>query len=169
MGRHVKKLSNYSSLDITALIESDDKHKVGIKLYAILQLSKGKASRELEELYGTSFKQILNWAARFDSQGIEGLKDKPHSGRPPRITLQQLEQLRCVLLDSPEKQGYNSGTWSGPLVQDFVNTRFGVDYKLGNIYKLLHSNGFSYQRTKGVYPERDENKRAEVRADIKKV
>ncbi|WP_165044672.1 helix-turn-helix domain-containing protein [Dysgonomonas sp. ZJ709] len=169
MGRHVKQLINYTTSDVKAFIDNEDKYKVGIKLYAILQLTKGKPSRELEELYGTSFKQILNWAARFDSQGIEGLRDKPRSGRPARITSEQLEALRLVLLDSPEKQGYNSGTWSGPLVQDFIKNQLGVEYKLANIYNLLHSIGFSYQRAKGVYPERDENKRAQVKADIKKV
>jgi hypothetical protein len=62
MGRKVKQLKNYSTADIEAIIEGDDKHNVGIKLHAIKQLSKGSSSRYLVEFYGTSFKQICNWA-----------------------------------------------------------------------------------------------------------
>lgn len=169
MGRPVKQLINYTTSEIKALIEKEEDYKIRIKLYTILQLSKGKPSREVEELYGASFKQILNWATRFDAEGIEGLRDKPHNGRPSRINSQQLEELRKVLLESPEKQGYNSRVWSGPMVRDFVNTRLGIDYKLTNIYNLLHSMGLSYQRAKGIYPERDENKHTEAKSDIKKV
>jgi len=168
MGRRVKQLKNYSSEQIKAFIDNDNKHKIGIRLYAVYQVSNGKSSRSLEELYNISFKQICNWAERFDSEGIEGLRDKPRSGRRARLTEVQRQDLQSVLVRSPEKFGYNTASWSAPLVRDYIQREYRVEYKQANIYNLLHKLGFSYQRAKGVYPERDEAKRSQVKADIKK-
>lgn len=168
MGRKVKQLKNYSSAQIKAIIDKDDKYKLGVKLYAVYQLSKGKPSRELEELYNVSFKQVCNWADRFDVSGPLGLLDKPRSGRKPKMSAEQLDSLKSSLQESPESFGYNTSLWNGSLVRDFILTHYGVEYKQSNIYTLLHNLGFSFQKAKGLYPERDENKRTEARADIKK-
>lgn len=169
MGRKVKTLQNFTTEQIKAFIDNDDKYKLGIKLYAVYQLSKGKSSRELEDLYNTSFKQICNWADRFDQEGIEGLMNKPRSGRPTNLTAEQHIELRESLLKSPESFGYNTGSWSGPVVRDFIEKKFQVVYKQANVYNLMHSLGLSYQRTKGKYPEQDPIKREIAKADIKKL
>lgn len=168
MGRKVKQLKNYTSEEVKALIDNDDKHKVGVKLCAVYQMSKGKSSRVLEDFFQVSFKQICNWATRFDNEGIEGLVDKPRSGRKPNISAEQKAELSTILKSSPEAMGYNSGSWSGPLVKDLLKNHFGLEYSISHTYNLLHLLGFSFQRTKGVYPERDETKREVVRAEIKK-
>ena len=41
MGRKVKQLKNYTTEQVKALYESDEKHRTGVKLYAILQLTRG--------------------------------------------------------------------------------------------------------------------------------
>ncbi|MGC3978157.1 MAG: hypothetical protein QM751_07985 [Paludibacteraceae bacterium] len=138
-------------------IDNDDKYKLGVKLYAVYQLSKGKSSRELEDLYNTSFRQICNWADRFGKDGIGGLMNKPCSGRPTNLTSDQLIELRESLLKSPETYGYNTGSWSGPVVRDFVETRFQVIYKQANVYNLMQSLDFSCQPTKGKYSETRSN------------
>ena len=42
--------------------------------------------------------------------------------------------------------GYQSGVWTGPMVGDLVERRFGVRYHKHNIPRLLHQLGFSLQR-----------------------
>ncbi len=127
MGRKVKALKNYSSDQIKAFIENDDTYTIGIRLYAVYQLSKGKSSRSLEDLYHVSFKQICNWADRLDAAGIDGLRDKPRIGRPSRLTSGQQEHLRTILLRSPDELGYNTANWSAPLVRDYIQKQYGVE------------------------------------------
>jgi transposase len=171
MGRKVKSFKNYTTEQIKEFIDNADnadKYKLGIRLCALYQLSKGKPSRELEEFYNVSFKQILNWADRLENEGLAGLRDKPRSGRPKKLTGEQLSYLRSSLLESPEESGYNTGCWSGPVVCDYILKTFGVEYRTG-VYSLLSSMGFSYQKARGFYPERDEQVREEAKTDIKKL
>jgi transposase len=169
MGRKVKQLKNYTTEQIESIFDSDANNLVGIKLHAIIQLTRGHSSRKLVEYYRTSFKQICNWADRFDAEGIDGLRIKQGRGRHSRLTQEQKCQIQGDLLNSPEIFGYNTANWSGPLLLEHINKTFCVEYKLAAIYNLMHELGFSFQRSKAFYPEGDEVKRQAAKEDIKKL
>lgn len=169
MGRKVKQLRNYTTDQVEAIFESDENNIVGVKLYAIIQLTRGYSARKLEEYYRVTHKQICNWADRFDSEGIDGLRMKQGRGRHSFITEEQKEQVRNDLLKSPEELGYNTANWSGPLLRKHLGRAYQVDYKQAAVYVLLHELGFSFQRSRGKYPERDETKREAAKTDIKKL
>ena len=168
MGRRVKQLKNYTAEQVEALFERDANNRIGVKLYAIIQLSRGYSSRKLEEFYRTSFKQICNWADRFDAEGLDGLRIKSGRGRHARLTEEQKYQLQGDLLKTPEAFGYNTANWSGPLMREHIRKTYGVDYKPAAVYNIMHELGFSFQRAKAFYPERDETKRKEAKMHIKK-
>jgi transposase len=168
MGRKVKQLKNYTTEQVEALFESDENNIVGVKLYAVIQLTRGYSSRKLEEFYRVTYKQICNWADRFDAEGIDGLRMKQGRGRRSFITSEQKKQLKADLLASPESFGYNTANWSGPLLRKHLEATYHVVYKQAAVYVLLRELGFSFQRTRGRYPERDEVKREAAKADIKK-
>lgn len=169
MGRPVLKISGYEPDDIKSLISSDERYGIGIKLYAIHQLSLGVASRKLEELYHTSFKQILNWAHRFEAEGLEGLRDKKGRGRKAGLSEQQLKQLHdLITLESPTDFGYNTESWTGPLIIDWVKNNFEIEYKKAQIYNILKSIGLTYQKAKGFYPEADPIAQENFKNELKK-
>jgi transposase len=168
MGRKVKQLKNYTTEQVEAVFEGKVDYLVGFKLCAIIQLTRGYSSRKLEEFYRVSFKQICNWADRFDAEGVCGLHIKPGRGRRPLMTEYQKYQLLDDFLKSPEEFGYNTANWTGPLMREHIRKNFQVEYKLAAVYNLMHQMGHSFQRPKAFYPERDEVKRAEVKEEIKK-
>jgi len=169
MGRKALQIKGYTSEDIRALFDSEDKYKTGMRLYAVYQVSKGVSSRKLEELYNTSFKQICNWAHRFEENGLEGLKDKPKSGRKSRLTEQQKDEIKSVLLNNrPDEFGYNTSTWSGPILIDYVKNRYDITYMKAQIYNVLKTLGLSFQKGRPTYPEADEKTREEFKTHLKK-
>jgi transposase len=151
---------------IKSQLRRDEKFSQGVRLYAVYQIAKGTNAKDLQELYSTSHKSICNWVHRYNSEGIEGLKDRPRSGRPSSLSPEQKSALEHVIRGVPLDYGYNTVTWTGALVIDFVKKSFGVEYKRAQIYNILHSLGFSFQKGKGYYPEIEE--RAERLDAIKK-
>lgn len=169
MGRKTLQVQGYTPEQIHTLFKKDERYTIGIRLYAVYQISKGKASREVEKLYNTSFKQICNWVHQFEQSGIEGLKDKPKSGRKSRLDKQLLCEIKNVLLNNrPDEFGFNTATWNGPLVMELIKTKYGVEYKKAQIYNLLKKLGLTYQKGRAKYPEVDEEKREEFRNTLKK-
>ena len=154
MGKHVLKVNGYTPEQIRELFRKDERYTIGIRLYAVYLVSLGKASRSLEELYNTSFKQITNWVHQFEESGIEGLRDKPGRGRKSKLSQEQLETLKQVLLnESPEQHGFNTSTWTGPLISEYIKRTLGIEYKKAQVYNIIKNMGFSYQKGKGTYPE----------------
>jgi transposase len=169
MARPVLEVKGYNAEQIKALFRKDERYTIGLRLYAIYQVSLGQPSRKLEELYNTSFKQITNWVHRFEKEGIEGLKDKAGRGRKAGLDGSQLERIKTLLLkESPADHGFNTATWTGPLLIAWIKQQYGLEYKKAQIYNIIHSLGLSYQKGKGIFPEADQEKRETFKEGLKK-
>ena len=169
MGRKVLEVKGYTPEQIKLLFNKDDRYKIGIRLYAVYQVSLGKSSRSLEELYNTSFKQITNWVHRFEAEGLDGLRDKPGRGRKKRLSEEQEAMIRHLLLEeSPLDHHYNTNTWTGPLLRDWIEKTFGITFKKAQIYNVIKSLGLSYQKSRGFYPEADPQQQEAFKDALKK-
>ena len=169
MGRPVLKIKGYTPEQIKSLIRRDERYTVGIRLYAVYQVSLGEPSRKLEELFHTSFKQILNWVHRFEEEGLEGLKDKHGRGRRSSLSLERKDSLSELLLnESPVAYGYNTETWTGPILIDWIKLNFGIEFKKAQIYNIVKQLGFSHQKAKGFYPEADPKSQEDFKKSLKK-
>ena len=149
---------------IKSQLRKDEKFSQGIRLHAVYQIALGKEAKDLQEVYSSSHKSICNWVHRYNSEGIDGLKDRPRSGRPPFLSKEQKAELDEIIQTNPLEHGYNTATWTGALVIDIVKKRFGVEYKKAQIYNILDSLNFTLQRGKGYYPETEERTDADVEA-----
>jgi putative transposase len=77
------------------------------------------------------------WYKRYNGKGLDGLKDKSRSGRPPSLVNNDLMiKIRKELSDS------NTG-WDFRQVMDLIHKRAAaVKYHELHIYRLLHKWGF---------------------------
>jgi transposase len=168
MGRPVLKINKYKPEEIKAMFRDDERYTIGIRLYAVYQLSLGQPSRKLEELYNTSFKQITNWAHRFEKEGIDGLRDKPGRGRTAGLKQEQRERIAVLLSEPPTDHGYNTATWTGPMLIEWIEKHYGLVYKRAQIYNIIKSLGFTHQKGRGLFPETDTHKQEAFKASLKK-
>ena len=168
MGRPVLKVGNYKPEDIKAMFRDDERYTIGIRLYAIYQVSLGQSSRKLEELYNTSFKQITNWVHRFEQEGIAGLKDKEGRGRTSRLNEEQCYRISVLINEPPEDHGYNSATWTGPMLIEWIEKEYGIIYKKAQIYNVIKSLGYTYQKGRGIFPETKEEAQEVFKEVLKK-
>ena len=88
-----------------------------------------------EELH-RSIAWAYKWLRRFDKEGLEGLKNKPRSGRPPDVPQEKkLSKIRTELSENP------SG-WKAKEIMDIIHRKTGVRYHEVHVYRLLHKWGF---------------------------
>lgn len=157
MSRVALKIENYSSEELKALLRKDEKFQQGVRLYACYQVSKGKKPKDLEDLYETSFKSICNWVNKLNAGGVEALIDKEKPGRTPKLNdVQRSEVKSLVLSQSPEEFGYNSSTWTGLLLINWIKNEYNIEYKKAQIYNILKGLNLTFQKGKGIYPEASE-------------
>ena len=114
------------------------------RVIAVNMYLNGIKPKEICRLNGISQAALSNWLYIVEEQGIEGLEDKPHKGRKPRLTDQQLAEVKTALEKSPSESGYN--VWDGPSLSDFIQKKFGVFLCVRRCQYMMHEMGFSLIR-----------------------
>jgi transposase len=164
------KITSKSAAEIQALIKSKESYQIGSRLVSILPLALGQSSRKAQELLLLSHNQICIWAKRFEKDGIDGLRDKPKTGRKSRIDQKQLDWLEHIVLnESPTKYKFNTETWTAPLLVSVLLTECNLNYSDDAVYVLLKKKlGFTHKKGKGFYKECNKEKRVEFVESLKK-
>lgn len=167
MSKNALTIKGYTSEELRSFLRKDEKFQQAVMLYACYQVSLGRRPQELESIYETSFKSICNWVNRLNQGGVEALIDKVKPGRNNRLRADELQSIKSVLLNKhPDDYGYNSATWTGPLLIEFIKKEYHVEYKKAQIYNILRKLGLTFQKGKGIYPEAED--RAEKVEALKK-
>jgi transposase len=99
---------------------------------------------------------VSRWADEFRSGGGEALKKAGRAGRQPALTEADRERLQELLLQGPEKLGYETPLWTCAWVAHLIDNEFGVEYLPGHVWKILDDLGWSCQRPLGRARERNE-------------
>ena len=157
--------------EIDQLIKSKPDYLIGARLALIRLVSNGATLRDAaDDLPFLTHSRIGVWVNRFNNLGVEGLKNKPGRGRAPLLSALQLQELKeLVLKKLPSEFGYNTATWTGPLLIEIIKKRFHVSIKKATIYVLLKDRlGLSHQKGKGFYPEASLDERQPIVEAIKK-
>ena len=85
-----------------------------------------------------------DWLKRYREEGIEGLKNRSKSGRPPEIPQEIAYKIKSQL--SSSKQG-----WTTKQVNDIIIQESGIQYHQIYIYTLLRKWGFKQKVPRRVH------------------
>lgn len=113
---------------------------------AILGYVDGERVAEMCDALGVNRSSINRWLTWYHATGVDGLRTGKAPGRQPKLTEAQCDELVAVIEAGPQAAGFSSGTWTGPMVADWIARRFGVRFHINYVPRLLHDLGFSVQR-----------------------
>jgi len=116
--------------------EKDADVRERILLIRRVQIDKKEASTVAEKEFHRSRWWAYKWLKRFDNAGLDGLKNKHRSGRPPEVSEETFTMIRKELSE-------NQSGWMAKEVMNLVYERTGIRYHEVHIYRLLHKWGFS--------------------------
>ena len=103
---------------------------------------------------------VNRWLQWYEAAGIEGLLTETAPGPSPKLTEGQREALGELIDAGPQAAGYTAGIWTGPMIGDLIEQRFGVRYHNHHVPRLLHELGFSVQRPRKRLARADVEKQA---------
>src|ERR1700745_4364204 len=73
--------------------------KLALRCRLVLSCSEGHTPDHVGRELGVSSQTVRKWQKRYRQAGITGLRDRPRSGRPRRISAQMVEHLIREILD----------------------------------------------------------------------
>ena len=113
---------------------------------AMLGYIEGRRVVDLAAELGVTRGSVNRWLQWYEALGIEGLRTGVPPGAAPRLSDERRAELIALVEAGPQSAGYQSGVWTGPMIGDLIEERFGVRYHNHHIPRLLHQLGFSVQK-----------------------
>ena len=147
------------------IVNSTDDAKYQHKVEMVNLVLSGLTPSYLSTYCGDSKNTITLWVKVADEQGFEALKAKKQSGRPSKLTSDQMTEIRSVLEeDNPKKYGHN--VWDGPSLAAYIKATYSVTLCVRQCQRLFHNLGFSLVRPQ-TFPSKGEQNEEE-RSEYKK-
>lgn len=80
---------------------------------------------------------VRNWLKRWMAEGIEGLKDRPMPGPPPKITEGYKEQLLATVRRRPRSLGQPYSMWTLQRLSDYMAEQTGLRASYETVRQVL--------------------------------
>jgi transposase len=133
------------------------------RIHALLALAEDMSVYDVAEMLHLGEQTVRDYRNRFLLHRMASLTSQRSPGRPSKLTKTQRRELTELIKAGPQAAGYTSGCWNTPMMQDLIQTHFGVSYHPHYLATLLHNLGFSYQKARFVSDHLNEAKRLEWR------
>lgn len=126
-------------------------HRLDVLLYVL----QGTSPYEAARIFGHSPRTIEYWLHRLLSKGLAGLWEGDRTGRPGRLSNQELQRLRGDIQRSPRELGYDQNLWDGVLLSHHIAKEYSISLSVRQCQRLFHRLGFSLQRPRRQAAEAD--------------
>ena len=115
----------------------------------------GESVRMVAERFGVHPNTAKRWRRAWREGGEDALAAKPPAGGKRKLTIEQVDEVVELVTAGPLAAGFPTDLWTCDRVARLIGDRFGVEYNVGHIGRLLHELGFSPQKPRTVAREQD--------------
>jgi transposase len=126
------------------------------RLGAVKLFDKSLNNSEIGRRLKVSNQTVSRWRKEYQEGGNVALRRAGRAGRLPCLNEADKARLVELLLEGPERLGYETPLWTCPRVAHLIEKNFEVDYHPGHVWRVLRQLNWSVQQPVGRALERNE-------------
>lgn len=115
---------------------------------AIRLLHLGHKPEEVAEMLAVVASTIWTWHRRYRANGLEGLANKPKSGRRAKADAGYLAEVERAIDTDPRELGYAFSVWTINKLRHHLAKQTGISLSYTRFRALLNKHGYVYRRPK---------------------
>ena len=123
---------------------------------AIQLLKRGHNLPATAHVVKASVSSVFRWWHSYRRTGLNGLRPRPASGRPARLSASQKQRLIRLLVKGPLAAGYSTELWTLERIARLIQKHFAVTYHPCHVWKVMDALGWSCQKPEHRARQRDE-------------
>src|SRR6266446_9925348 len=112
------------TLDI--FLKQTKEARVFRRAQAVRHVVKGQRLQTVSDALAFTYAALRKWVYRFANQGVQGLVDRPRSGRPPKVTCALAQHLNRLVDQDPLQYGSLYSQWSCRELATVLSRETGV-------------------------------------------
>jgi putative transposase len=116
------------------------------RLAAAKELLTGVTQSQVARRYGVSRTTASRWHRSIVHKGVEGLRLRRATGRPSRLTADQVEAIRQMYFKGAAAHGYANDRWTTGRLAAAIERHFGIRYDQDHVGRLMHKLGLRERR-----------------------
>jgi transposase len=137
------------------------------RLHSVLLVASGLSCEKVASLFGDSPRTLVNWVRRFDGKGLAGLAEGNHSGRPARLSADQLEEVRSLVRQAPTAAEVDANLWDGKTLRVCLQKRYDVQMSVRQCQRLFRLVDTRYRLRRPLVAKADPQRQAEHKKNSK--
>ncbi len=155
MGAAVAIRTDIEAAELRRLARRQDDGRVASRLLGLANVLDGMSREEAARAAGMDRQTLRDWVHRFNAEGVEGLCDRPHLGRPVRLSEGEQAALKAIVLRGPDPERDGVSAWRAADLCRIAEQRFGVAYGENGMLRLLKALDLSWQKIRPRHPKAD--------------
>jgi len=113
---------------------------------AVKAIREGQDVSSVASAYGVNVRSVFRWLADFANGGQNALLAKPISGRPPKVSEEEMRWLAQAVKDNtPLQFKFAFGLWTLSLIAAPIERQFRKKLSLASVSRIMKLLGFSVQ------------------------
>jgi transposase len=97
---------------LATFVKQTREARVFRRAQAVREVVKGQRLQTVSDALAFTYSALRKWVYRFANQGVQGLVDRPRSGRPPKVTCALAQHLNRLVDQDPLQHGAIHSQWS---------------------------------------------------------
>jgi transposase len=138
--------------ELRRLARREPDRRAAMRLLAIAGALEGRSRAEAARLAGMERQALRDAVLRYNAEGVDGLHDRPRSGRPEALTPGQQAALKARVLRGPNPERDGVSAWRLVDVCAQAEKAYGVRYSEWGMSRLLRRLGLSRQKARPRHP-----------------
>lgn len=111
------------------------------RLAAAKELLNGTSQSKVARRFGVSRTTTSRWYHALTCKGVESLQKRRATGRPSRLTGDQLEGVAKIYADGAMAHGFDTDRWTTARLAVAIEARFSVHYDQDHVGRIMHKLG----------------------------
>ena len=122
------------------------------RLEAVQDLQRGLTQSSVARKFGVSRTTASRWNRALQLKGIESLRKRRATGRPSRLSREQLLLIPDIFAQGAIVNGFPDDRWTTARLASVIEGRFGVHYDHDHVGRLMQKLGLREARTRSASP-----------------
>ncbi len=138
------RLANITGInpdELSKWIRQDRTRQAAIKCQALIALTRGVSVTEVCNVLNVTRESLRLWRERLRAEGPEGFTAHKNKGRKSYLTETIRNDLKNVILEPPQKIGYNEKYWDGKIVCRYLNEKWNIEISVRTAQNWLIKTG----------------------------
>ena len=144
-----------SAADLRHLARGESDSRICRRLLAIAMALDGGSREEAARQGGMDRQTLRDWIVRYNTEGVDGLRDRARPGRPPLLAGALEAELAGLIAAGPDVERDGVVEYRVRHIRELALRHFGADYSRTGMQDRLHRMKLSFLTPRPIHPKAD--------------